>query len=232
MDPLSRVHTLTFDAFGTILDLGGSLTPFLADFLRKKGSMLAPAEAWARWRYRQRIEQYQDNLLMMGHLGYLDSARRALMYVLRAAGVSFTDEEITDFMEAWQQLSPFPDAVPGLHRLKNKYRLVVLSNGEPSFLDHLVKNRIQFDFDGVISVIEAGAFKPHPGVYRMAARVLGAEPHELLMVSANSFDVMGARSCGYRGAYINRYSLPFEETSYQPDITVPDFGELAGRLGC
>lgn len=231
MSPLDQLRTLTFDAFSTVLDLGGPLTPFLAALLQKKGSSLMPEEAWARWRYRQRIEQYQDNLLMMGHPGYLDSSRRALMYMLRASGVPFDDADIAEVMKGWQQLTPFPEVISGLHRMKSRYRLVILSNGEPEYLDHLVKNRIKFDFDDVISVNQVGAFKPYPGVYRVAARQLGAEPQELLMVSANSFDVMGARSCGFRGAYVNRYSLPYEETPYRPDLEVRDFTELAERLG-
>ncbi len=82
----------------------------------------------------------------------------------------------------------------------------------------------------MISVQVAGAFKPHPGVYLRAASLLGLEPAECLMVSANSFDVMGARACGFRGAYVNRYQLPFEDTPFQPDLVVKDFTELAAAL--
>ena len=82
----------------------------------------------------------------------------------------------------------------------------------------------------VISVQVAGAFKPHPGIYLRAAGILGLEVNECLMVSANSFDVMGARACGYRGAFVNRYGLPYEDTPYLPDITVPDFTRLAEVL--
>jgi 2-haloacid dehalogenase len=231
MADLSKVRFLTFDVFGTILDLGGSLTPFLADFLDRKGTKVTAAEAWASYRYRQRIEQYQDNIMALGHAGYLDSARRALMYVLRAAKVPFDDAEIAELMRGWQQLKPFPDALDGLCRLEKGYKLVVLSNGEPEFLDHLVRNRIGRPFDAVLSVSQVGAFKPHPGVYRLAMRELQAEPAELMMVSSNSFDVMGARSCGLRGAYVDRYALPYEETPFQPDLVVPDFTELADRLG-
>jgi 2-haloacid dehalogenase len=231
MAALDHVRYLTFDVFGTILDLGGSLTPFLADFLRRKGSTITGAELWAQYRYRQRIEQYQDNILMLGHHGYLDSSRRALMYVLRAAKVPFDDAEIAELMRAWQQLRMFPDALDGLKRLESRYKLVVLSNGEPEFLDHLVKNRIGHPFAAVLSVSQVGAFKPHPGVYRLAMRELGAEPQELLMVSSNSFDVMGARACGLRGAYVDRYDLPYEETPFKADLTVRDFAELAERLG-
>ena len=59
---------------------------------------------------------------------------------------------------------------------------------------------------------------------------LGAEPHQLLMVAAHSFDIMGARACGYRGAYVNRYQLPYEESPYRPDLEVRDFVELADVL--
>ena len=160
----------------------------------------------------------------------LETVRRAFVYVCRLNGLDPSDAAIDGWMESWKLLSPFPDSVPGLERLKSRYKLVALSNGNPWFLDHLVKERIKFPFDDVISVEVAGAFKPHPGVYRKAAGIIGMEVNELLMVSSNSFDVMGARTCGYRGAYVNRYSLPFEDTPYLPDLTVRDFSELADAL--
>ena len=135
-------------------------------------------------------------------------------------------------MNGWQELNPFPDAVPGLKRLRSQFRVVVLSNGEKHFLAHLVKNRIQYDFDTVISVQDVGVFKPNPQVYRYAARVLRAEPCELLMVSSNSFDVVGARISGYRAAYVNRYDLPYDETPYRFDIEACDFLDMAEKLGC
>jgi 2-haloacid dehalogenase len=193
---------------------------------------MSAGELWAGWRYRQRIEQYQDNQFYAGPYGYLDSSRRALIYTLRSAKLPFGDLDIDRIMEGWQELSPFPDAVPGLERLRSKFKLVVLSNGERHFLAHLVKNRIRFDFDEVISVQDVGVFKPNPQVYRYAARILKAEPGELLMVSSNSFDVVGARISGYRGAYVNRYDLPYDETPYRFDIEASDFLDMARKLGC
>jgi 2-haloacid dehalogenase len=168
--------------------------------------------------------------MMLGHSGYLETARRAFVYVLALNQIQTTKEEVKKFMPAWQELSPFPEVVPGLEKLKTRFKLVALSNGEPQFLDHLAKKRIRWNFDEVISVQVAGAFKPHPGVYLRAASLLGLEPAECLMVSANSFDVMGARACGFRGAYVNRYQLPFEDTPFQPDLVVKDFTELAAGL--
>jgi len=230
MKKFASVKALTFDLFGTVLDLAGSLTPFIGKFLEAKGSPVAPARFWEQWRYRQRIEQYQDNIMMLGHSGYRETARRAFVYTLALNQIPATKEEAKKFMAAWQELSPFPEVVPALKKLKPRFKLVALSNGEPEFLDHLVKNRVRWNFNGVISVQVAGAFKPHPGVYLRAASLLGLEPGECLMVSANSFDVMGARACGFRGAYVNRYHLPFEDTPFQPDLTVRDFRELAASL--
>jgi 2-haloacid dehalogenase len=232
MDGLGLVHTLTFDAFGTILDLGASHAPRLGEFLKSKSSKISADELWDRWRSRQRIEQFQDNLFYTGHFGYIDSSRRALIYTLRAAKLPFYEVDVHRIMEGWQQMKPFPDAVPGLERLRSKFKLVVLTNGENEYAAHVVNNCIRFNFDGVISVDDVGVFKPSPQVYRYAARMLKAEPCELMMVSAHSFDAVGARASGYRAAYVNRYNLPYDETPYQYDVEVRDFLDLADKLSC
>ncbi len=224
------IKALTFDLFGTVLDLGSSLRPHIAAFLKAKGAAVSPDLFWDRWRARQRIEQFQDTILMLGHSGYLETARRALVYSLAFSGVQATALEVEGIMGGWQELSPFVDVLEALDRLEERYRLVVLSNGDASFLDHLVKNRLHRDFDTVISVSSIGAFKPHPAVYRRAAGILGLDPGACMMVSANSFDIVGARSCGFRGAFVDRYGLPYEDSPYRPDLTVGDFTELAEAL--
>lgn len=166
----------------------------------------------------------------MGHSGYLAVARRALVYILQQFDVKASAADIDRLMQGWQQLNAFPDVLPALKKLSTRYRLVALSNGEAHFLDHLVKNRIGWNFDAVISVEAVGAFKPHPGVYRKGAALLGLEVGQCLMVSANSFDVMGARMCGLRGAFVNRYNLPYEDTPFVPDLTVANFDELVTAL--
>jgi len=230
MANLSETKALTFDVFGTILDLGGSLTPFIADFLQRKGAGVTAERFWEQWRSRQRIEQYQDTIMMLGHSGYLETSRRACVYTLALCGISATRSEVGHLMSAWQKLKPFPEVVSGLQRLKGRFRLVVLSNGEPDFLAHLTTNQIGYAFDEVISVNTFGAFKPHPSVYRGAARVLGLEVCECMMISSNSFDVVGARACGFKAAHVDRHRLPYEEIPFRPQITVNDFQELADAL--
>ena len=230
MADFAETKALTFDLFGTILDLGGSLTPFIGESLDARGVDISADDFWAQWRYRQRIEQYQDTIVMLGHSGYLETVRRAVHYILRANGIDATPDTVEEFMRGWRYLSPFPEVLSALEKLKSRYQLVVLSNGDPAFLEYLVTERVTWDFDDVISVTSVGAFKPHPAVYRGAAGKLGLEVGECIMVSANSFDIMGARACGYRGAFVNRYQLPYEDTSYQPDVTVNDFTELVDAL--
>ncbi|MCH2494990.1 MAG: haloacid dehalogenase type II [Dehalococcoidia bacterium] len=235
--PIENVKTLTFDIFGTVLDLAGSLIPPLDNLLKECGNTenLKGSDVWAQWRLRQRIEQYQDNLYMLGHSGYLAVKRRALIYSLKNLKVEFTYKQIDKFMEAYQYLSPFPDAIEGLNRLNEKYDLVMLSNGEQSYLEHLAKNQIKFDFHSILSAETVGQFKPHPAVYRFAAKKLDLEPRQIMMVAAHSFDTLGARISGFRGAYVNRYDLPYDESEfyelYMPDYTTKNFPELCDLLG-
>jgi len=133
-------------------------------------------------------------------------------------------------MSAWQGLSPFPEVVPALERLHDRYRLVVLSNGDPHYLEHLGENRVQYPFDEVISATGNGAFKPHPSVYRRAAQLLNLEVNQCLMVSANAFDCVGARACGFQAIYVNRYRMPVEDSPFQPALIVDDFTQLADAL--
>ena len=230
LDVPDRPEALAFDIFGTVLDLAGSLTPRLSELLDDCGAQTQVTTLWAYWRMRQRIEQYQDNLLMLGHSGYLAVMRRSLLYTLRTFKVVFSESQVDDFMLAYQQLDPFDDAVAGLERLAGNCRLVMLSNGEHDYLVHLAHNRIKIPFDEIISVESVGQFKPHPAVYRHAARRLGLEPGQIMMVAAHSFDIIGARACGFRGAYVDRYDLPMGCTDYLPDISVPDFHQLARSL--
>ena len=229
---IAQANTLAFDMFGTVLDLGGSLIGPTDTFLKACGSSVTGEQLWADWRGRQRIEQYQDNLFMLGHSGYLETCRRSFIYCLRLHKVDFTYDAVAKFMAAYDGLRPYDDAVAGLRRLADsgRFRMVALSNGEQGYLEKLVRDNIGVPFDDIISVEKAGAFKPHPAVYRTAARILGKSPGEIMMVAAHSFDITGARACGYRAAYVNRYDLPNEESSYLPDFEVADFNQLADRL--
>lgn len=227
---LADVRTLVFDLFGTVLDLSGSLVPALRDFFSAQGLQTEAEQFWADWRARQRLEQHQDTILMLGHRGYLDSARRALLHTLRRYGLHYETNDLLELLQTFERLRAFDDAQDGLQRLGASYRLVVLSNGDRQLVEHLISHRIEAEFERCLSVDQVGRFKPHPSVYRMAATELGCEPGEILMIAAHAFDILGARACGFRGAYVNRYGLPYEESNLLPDLEVSDFRELAACL--
>ena len=227
---LARVKYLTFDIFGTVMDLSGSLTGPAGEFLAAQGSEMTGQAFYAEWRERQRIEQYQDNLLMLGHSGYLETCRRAFVYCLKKHKVDYTASAVREFMGVYKRLQPYDDAVEGLRSLVGHYNLVALSNGEQWYLEELLGNNVPVKFDAILSVDQVGAFKPSPGIYRKAIQRLGCEPGEIMMVAAHAFDILGAQACGFKAAYVNRYKLPTEDSEYQPDIIVDDFVELAVRL--
>ena len=229
-ESLARVKYLTFDIFGTVMDLSVSLAGPAGEFLAAHGSEMTGPALYAEWRERQRIEQYQDNLLMLGHSGYLETCRRAFVYCLKKHNVSYTTESVQEFMQVYKGLRPYDDAIEGLRSLAGRYRLVALSNGEQWYLEELLGNNVPVEFDAIISVEQVGAFKPSPGIYRKAMQRLRCEPGEIMMVAAHAFDILGAQACGFRAAYVNRYKLPTEDSEYQPDIIVDDFVELAAKL--
>jgi 2-haloacid dehalogenase len=212
------------------MDLTGSLAGPAGEFLAANGSDVTAQAFYADWRERQRIEQYQDNLMMLGHSGYLETCRRAFVYCLKKHDVSYTAEAVREFMQVYMDLQPYPDAIEGLGSLGARYGLVALSNGEQWYLEKLLENNVPVPFDSIISVDQVGAFKPAPGIYRKAVQRLKCEPGEIMMVAAHSFDILGAQACGFKAAYVNRYRLPTEDSDYQPDIIVDDFLQLAARL--
>ena len=139
---LARVSYLTFDIFGTVLDLTGSLAGPAGDFLAAHGSEMTGQAFYGDWRERQRIEQYQDNLLMLGHSGYLETCRRAFVYCLKKHNVSYSYSTgagaVQEFMKVYKGLQPYDDAVEGLRSLAGRYKLIALSNGEQWYLEELL----------------------------------------------------------------------------------------------
>ena len=106
---LARVNYLTFDIFGTVMDLSVSLTGPAGEFLAAHGSAMTDQAFYAEWRERQRIEQYQDNLLMLGHSGYLETCRRAFVYCLKKHNVSYTAGAVQELMKVYKGLQPYGD---------------------------------------------------------------------------------------------------------------------------
>jgi 2-haloacid dehalogenase len=218
-----------FDLYGTVVDMQGGLTRAVTPYLKAKGWAGEPSRLVTWWRRTHFENSMIDALLARAHTPYREIGRISLAYTLERAGIPHTQDEVKRLVAEIERLRPFPDVVEALTRLKRKYRLVILSNGDPDMLE-AIKPGLGIAFDRIISVAEAGSFKPHAVTYRKAAEMMAAEPQEILFVANHAFDCVGAKASGMRAAFVDRRKRPFGDWPYQPDLVVADFKELADRL--
>ena len=136
---------------------------------------------------------------MLGHSGYLETCRRALIYCLRLHRVQFTYDEVEQFMEVYQGLQPYPDAVEGLAKLSTSIHLVALSNGEQGYLEHLVQNNICVEFWRSFRWNRPECLNRTRQCTALLLRFWGREPAEIMMVAAHSFRHYGCSSLRFQG---------------------------------
>lgn len=151
-------------------------------------------------------------------------------------GETVGQAEIDELNRAWHRLVPWPDSVAGLHRLKQRFVITTLSNGNVSLLTNMAKNA-GLPWDCVISAELFGHYKPDPEAYLGCARLLDVAPDELMLVACHPSDLRAARACGLRTGYVVR---PLERGAGRPlpdiadgefDVIAQDFIDLARQLG-
>ena len=225
----SSIKVCMFDQYGTIVDMQKGLTEAVTPLLREKGWSGRP-DAFVTWWRRTHFENSMiDALLHRQHTPYREIGQRALAYTIERAGVVATAEEVRCLVAQIERLLPFPDVPAALARLHTRFRLAVLSNGDPDMLE-AAKPYHRIPFDEVISVASANAFKPHVATYTKAAEIVGVRMDAILFVANHAFDCIGAKAAGMRTAFIDRRKVPFGETPHQPDMRVPDMKSLAELL--
>lgn len=218
--------TLAFDVYGTLVDPVG-ISNRLEAFLPHDDAVRV-AEVW-----RRKQLEITFRLTAMGT--YQDFAwvtLRGLEYALMLAGARLDASATSEVMAAYADLDVYPDVVPGLELLREQgHALVVLSNGSPAMLEPLLsRTRLAGYFDRCFSADEVRAYKPAPRVYLHAARELGRPPEEVMLVSSNPFDDIGAQSAGLRAAWVDRTHGIFEADGVAPHLHVETLTELADTL--
>ena len=223
------IKVCMFDQYGTVVDMQGGLTGVATPFLRDKGWTGNPNSFVTWWRRTHFENSMIDALLHKAHTPYREIGHRAVSFVMDRAGIAHTPDDVRYLVGEIEKLRPFPEVPEALARLQTRYKLVVLSNGDPDMLE-TAKRYHQVPFDQVISVAEAGSFKPHVSTYTKAAELAGVAMEQVLFVANHAFDCIGAKAAGMRTAFIDRRSRPFGETPYQPDLLVPSMKDLADAM--
>ena len=233
---LSGVKALTFDVFGTVVDWRGSII--------KEGEALATAYGldvdWAAfadaWRggYAPSMARVRNGELPWTNIDALH--RMILDDLLEKWGITgMSEEDKQHWNRVWHRLTPWPDSVAGLTRLRQQYVLATLSNGNMALLTNMAKHG-GLPWDCILSAEIMRHYKPDPETYLGAAELLGLEPSEVMMVAAHKSDLKAAQAVGLRAAFVER---PLEfgpaaqaESGLDPsfDVYACDFNDLADQL--
>jgi 2-haloacid dehalogenase len=191
-----------FDAYGTLFNVHAAIA-------RHRDAAGPDAERMSDL-WRQKQLEYSWTLTLAGqYVEFWTLTERALDYSLaRFPGI---DRNLkSQLLDAYFKLDAFPDARAALNTLKQKgHRTAILSNGSPPMLDGAVSAAgIGNDLDAVLSVDTLRMYKPRPEVYALVTDRFNVKPHDIIFISSNRWDIMGAMSFGFRGVWVNRGKMP------------------------
>src|SRR5712691_12073628 len=216
--PKLRVKGIAFDLYGTVVDVAA-----VAEAC--KDIATDPAAFTAQWRAKQ-LEYTFRRSLMGNYQDFWKVSEQALAFALQRFGVAASPEQHRHMMEAWLHPKPYPEVAAALPRLKDRYPLAVLSNGSPRMLRAgLEHSGLRAAFRWVISVDAVKVYKPSPKVYQLAPKHMKLGKHDILFVSSNSFDVIGAKAFGFQVCWINRTGAPLDPLGPKPNLMVTRFDE-------
>lgn len=225
----AETDVIAFDLYDTLLDRESTLIPALGDLLAANDSDYGPEILLRRYLAMHFRDSMIDSLIGGPHTPFKEISRRALAYRLEQIGLDVDDAEIRAVIQQWKALHPYDDVDDALARLGEEYTLVGLSNGDPDMLG-AVRGNFETELDGVISVAEAGAYKPHPGPYELCCERFDVAPHQMLFVTAHTFDLVGAKAVGARGGFLNRHDNPFGGWPHRPDLVEGEISDLVDAL--
>jgi len=234
----SNIKALTFDVFGTVVDWRSSIISEGGQLNLNWGWDLNWAEFADRWRgmYQPSMEEVRTGSRNWEILDTLH--RESLERLLEEFGCEGIGEDRIDHLNRmWHRLKPWPDAVEGLLRMKKRFILATLSNGNVALLVNMAKNS-GLPWDAVLGAEVARSYKPMPNTYLITAIMLGLEPGNCLMVAAHNQDLQAASKLGFQTAFVRRPSEygPDQKNDLEAeadyDFMAHNFLELAGQLNC
>ncbi len=236
MPPKPPVRALFFDVFGTLVDWRTSIAREAKQLLGQLGHSCdwnTFADAW-RAEYQPAMEAIRSGRMPFCKLDVLHRQNlERILPRLKIAGLP--DDVLADLNLAWHRLDAWPDSAPGLVRLRSKFVIAPVSNGNISLMTDLAR-RNGFPWDAILGAEIAGDFKPKPRVYLAACEAFDLAPAECMMVAAHSSDLSAAAECGLRTAHIARpnehgIGLGEKAPSVPVDIAAKDLQDFAGKVG-
>jgi 2-haloacid dehalogenase len=237
IDP-GRIKALTFDVFGTVVDWRSSIAREGQALGRAKQldvDWVKFADAW-RGLYQPAMDRVRRGEVPWTKLD--DLHRMSLVQLLDEFKIrGLSEAEIDEMNRAWHRLDPWPDAVAGLTRLKRRFILATLSNGNVALMVNMAK-RAGLPWDAILGAEVVQCYKPQPQAYLGTAALLGLAPAECLMVAAHNGDLGAAQAHGFRTAFVLRPTEhgPGQKTDLKAerdwDVVATDFEDLASKLGC
>ena len=233
----ASVKALVFDTFGTVVDWRGSIVEEGNAWGKARGIRIDWARFADRWRagYAPAMEKVRKGEMPWTNL---DQLHRALLEdLLKEFPIEGLSEEEKDhWNRVWHRLKPWPDSVGGLTRLKKKYTIAPLSNGNVALLADMAKHA-GLPWDLILSAELARHYKPDREAYLTAVSLLELKPEEVMMCAAHSGDLMAARSFGLRTGFIHRPNeygpsrKADEAKAGDFDVVAIDMTDLAAKLG-
>jgi 2-haloacid dehalogenase len=235
---IDEVKALIFDVFGTVVDWRGSITREGEMLGRRKGLTHVDwaefADAW-RAGYGPSMGRVRRGELPWTRI---DDLHRMILDELldRFEITGLTEGEKVDFNKAWHRLDAWPDSPPGLHRLKTRYVIATLSNGNVALLTNMAKHA-GLPWDCILSAELFRHYKPDPETYLMAADMLGLEPSQVMMTAAHKGDLQAASALGLKTGFVPRplERGPRADIDQTPedwiDVIATDFEDLASKMG-
>src|SRR5262245_16271829 len=224
INPLIGVKACLFDAYGTLFDF--------ASAARNCDDLPADQMALLTNLWRDKQLQYTWLRAVQGlHADFWQVTGEALSYSLETLGL---DAKLHDrLMRLYLELEPFPEVLGVLARLQRAgMRMAILSNGSPEMLRAAVEAAgFSSYFEAVISVEQAGVFKPHPRVYQLAVDRLGVAADTIAFQSSNAWDAYAASAFGMPVVWCNRYGQRSERLPGRPDREIKTLAELPPLLG-
>ena len=224
------LRALTFDMYGTLLDLEATFAPAFDGFLRERGAAQDAAEMVRAWEWVYLHEGMVDTFLGGQRTPFEQLRRTTLSQLFARHGIAHNRDDIDELLTVRAAPTLFPDVAASLTALRERYTLAVLSNGDLASLERTVAS-LNLPVDRIISVEQAGCYKPDLRVYRRAAELLALDAAAILHVAAHAWDIRAAQTAGMRGAYIDRHNIPYGPfTTARPDLETATLPQLAALL--